>query len=152
MSTAAIQAGHSVLLDSDALVYFLERHASYGPPARDIMRRVQEGELAAVVSTLAITEVLVYPYRKGQPEVARGMRRLLERFANLEIVGVDRDIADTAARLRAKHRLYTADAIQVATGLERGADWFVTNDRGIRRVADEGIGVWLFDDHLDAKT
>jgi hypothetical protein len=35
----------------------------------------------------------------------------------------------------------------VATGLARRVDWIVTNDRGIRRVEAEGVGVWLFDEH-----
>ncbi|HTY50959.1 MAG TPA: hypothetical protein VMB48_14815 [Steroidobacteraceae bacterium] len=46
-----------------------------------------------------------------------------------------------AAVLRAKHRLRTPDAIQLATGLRAGATLAVINDAAWRRVA--GIDVLL---------
>ena len=148
--SAAIRDGERILLDSAALVYFVEHHPHYGAAARKIMERVHEGTLQAVASSVVLAELLVFPYRERQPQVARATRAALERFPNLQIVSVDADIADRAARLRADHNLRAPDAVHVATGLSRGADWIVTNDRALRRVAPEGIRVWLFDEHLAA--
>ena len=38
------------------------------------------------------------------------------------------EIAEEAARLRAFHKIRTPDSIQMATGIMRGATYFLTND------------------------
>jgi predicted nucleic acid-binding protein len=148
VSTPALSDGERIVLDTVALVYFVEQHPEYGPVARSIMERVQDGRLEAIVSSIALAELLVFPYRQNQPQVAHTLRIGLERFPNLTMVDVDADIADEASRIRAKHNLRIPDAVHVATGLSREVDWIVTNDYSLRRVASEGIRVWLFNEHL----
>ncbi len=53
-------------------------------------------------------------------------------------------IADTAAELRARFRLRTPDALQLATAIETGCGAFLTNDHASRRVTD--IRVLILDD------
>ena len=50
----------------------------------------------------------------------------------------------TAARLRATHSLRTPDAIQMATALQAGASFFLTNDRRLRSI--EGMTVLVVAD------
>jgi uncharacterized protein len=150
--TSDIPDGSRVLLDSVSIVYYIEQNPRYEAAASEIIHRVYGGALSAVASVLAITEILIPAYKVGDLRAARQVRSALERIPNLEIVEVDAGIADLAAQLRAKHNLRTADAIHVATALESGMDWIVSNDRMLRRVEAEGIRVWLFDDHLDSAT
>ncbi|WP_447980139.1 type II toxin-antitoxin system VapC family toxin [Candidatus Nitrospira bockiana] len=46
------------------------------------------------------------------------------------------NVADGAAELRARYRLSTPDAIQLATAINRKATRFYGNDRGLRRVKE----------------
>jgi len=45
-------------------------------------------------------------------------------------------VADLAAQLRARYRLSTPDAIQIATALDAGATGFIGNDKGWRKVQE----------------
>lgn len=150
--TADIPDGSRVLLDAVSIVYYIEHNPRYDAAASEIMERVYRGALSAVASVLAMTEILVPAYKVGDIRSARQVRSALERIPNLEIVEVDAIIADRAAELRAKHNLRTPDAIHVATAVESGMEWIVSNDRKLRRVEAEGIQVWLFDDHVDGGT
>ncbi len=49
---------------------------------------------------------------------------------------MDLPVADRAASLRARYRLRTPDAIQLATALQARADVFLTNDRDLQRVEE----------------
>ncbi|MBA2486787.1 MAG: PIN domain-containing protein, partial [Nitrospira sp.] len=45
-------------------------------------------------------------------------------------------LADRAAELRARYRLSTPDALQLATAISHKAARFYGNDRGLRRVKE----------------
>lgn len=147
--TRAVADGGRILLDSVALIYYIERHPRYFAVAAEWMERVEAGRISAVASTLLLAEVLVPAYRAGSSGAARQARAALERIPNFEMVDVSTSIADVAARLRATHDLRTPDALHVATALNEGVEWLVTNDRRLKRVEAEGIRVWLFDDHVN---
>ncbi|HEV2130414.1 MAG TPA: PIN domain-containing protein, partial [Longimicrobiaceae bacterium] len=91
-------------------------------------------------------ELLVHPYRSGNPALAAATFATLRSYDNLEWVDPSPAIAREAARLRAAYSLRTPDAVHVATALSVKADWIVTNDKGLRRVEAEGVNVWLFDE------
>lgn len=147
--TAAVPDGSRILLDSVSIVYYIERNPRYFAAASEWMERVNAGRLTAAASTLLLAEVLVPAYRAGKPAAARQARAALERIPNFELLEVTAAVSDLAARLRAEHNLRTPDALHVATALNEGAQWIVTNDHRLRRVEAEGIRVWLFDDHVN---
>jgi predicted nucleic acid-binding protein len=147
--TAGVPDGSRILLDSVSIVYYLERNPRYFAAASEWMERVNAGRLTAAASALLLAEVLVPAYRAGNPAAARQARAALERIPSFELLEVTAGVSDLAARLRAQHNLRTPDALHVATALDEGAEWLVTNDRRLRRVEAEGIRVWLFDDHVN---
>ena len=55
-----------------------------------------------------------------------------------------------AAKLRVKYTIRTPDAIQMAVGILYGADTFLTNDSGLKKVKD--IKVVTLEDFLGGKT
>jgi predicted nucleic acid-binding protein len=147
--TAGVPDGSRILLDSVSIVYYLERNPTYYAAASEWMERVNTGRLTAAASSLLLAEVLVPAYRAGKPAAARQARAALERIPNLELLDVTAAVSDVAARLRAEHNLRTPDALHVATALNEGVDWLVTNDRRLKRVEAEGVRVWLFDEHVN---
>lgn len=146
-STALIADGERVLLDSVALIYYLGTSPVYAPLAREMVTRVVTGRIPAVISSVALTEVLAKEYQGSRPQ-GTALHRQLMTMPNVEWLDVSPSLANDAARLRGEHNLSTPDALHVASALAGGATWLITNDRRLRRVEAEGIRVWIFDDHL----
>lgn len=59
---------------------------------------------------------------------------MLLAYPNLEWIAPDLEIANLAARLRAKYRLETPDAVQAATAILSGATLLVTNDSSFEKI------------------
>src|SRR5215208_1934903 len=138
--------GAVVGLDAMAFLYFFERNARYFEASAGLFRRISAGSLQGVASTLVLSEVLVPYFGKGNAFRAQELTHLVRTYSNLACVPVDTRVAASAARLRALYGLRTPDAFHLATALDHGAGWFVTNDQRMRRVEAEGIQVWLFED------
>ena len=126
----------NVVLDTAPCIYFLEgsvsdrRRAVMDP----LIESAESGETQVSVSTLSVTELLTGPLRKKDRMAEARTRLFLSELCNL--VPADFEVADAAARLRARHRLRTPDALVCATGLVIGADAIVGNDARWKRVAD----------------
>jgi predicted nucleic acid-binding protein len=88
----------------------------------------------AVISTIALMELTVHPWRQSRFDVAQQYEAALIHFPNLHIADVTRQVARRAAQLRAEFNLKPADALQVSTALVYKATAFVTNDKQLRRV------------------
>lgn len=141
-----IPDGSRIYPDADTLIYYFERHARYGGAAAELLKRVETGAITAVVSTVVLTEVLVTEYERSF-QSGQELKNAMLSYPNLAWFPVTADLAARAAVLRAAYTLRTPDALHVATALEQRANWFVTNDRRLRKVEREGIHLWLFNDH-----
>ena len=75
-----------------------------------------------------MTELLVVPYRDSDEQRVNQFYALFSTYPHLDWIAPDLEIAGTAARLRAAHRLRTPDALQAATALHAHATGLVTND------------------------
>jgi predicted nucleic acid-binding protein len=112
----------------------LEEHPTFLPRIAPFFEAAERGEFRLVTSLVTLIEVLVHPLREGQRELAQQYRDVLLESANLTAVPLDERIAEQAAELRARHKLRTPDAIQVATALHSGAAWFFTSDAGLPEI------------------
>ena len=121
-------------LDTNVFIYFLEYHPRYGAWCASLFDRIERGQNSAVTSTVTLLELLVQPYRDQKEELAQKIFALASTYPKLEWVSVTMNIADRAAELRARYRLSTPDAIQLATAIGHNATRFYGNDRGLRRV------------------
>ncbi len=130
--------------DTAPFVYFVERHPSYLDLVREVLRLVDAGMPTAYSSVITLTEVLTQPLRVGNLTLADEYRSRLVNSHNLILKAIGPVTADLAAELRARHRLRTPDALQVATALEAGCEAFLCNDRGLRRVTE--LRVLVLDD------
>jgi predicted nucleic acid-binding protein len=123
-------------LDTSVFIYFVERHPSYHNLCNPVFEAIENGSVKATTSTLTLLEILVQPYRKKLDDLVLKFFALLTTYPNLKWVDLDVDIADTAARLRADHRLKTPDAIQAATAICSGATGFLCNDTVFKKVKE----------------
>jgi len=121
-----------VLIDTSIWIYHFEQHPELGAAAGKIIESLEEGEFRGVASELTLLELTVRPLQLGRQDVADDYEVLLDYFPNFELEPISREILLEAAALRARQRLRTPDAIQIATGLRTGATLAVTNDEGWR--------------------
>ncbi len=133
-------------LDTSVFIYFVELHPTYHGLCSPVFASIEKGSSRATTSTLTLLEILVQPYRKKLDELVLKLYALLTTYPNIEWIELNLDIADTAARLRADHRMKTPDAIQAATAICSGATGFLCNDAVFRRV--NAFDTLLLDDCL----
>ena len=78
-------------IDTNVLVYALERHPRYGEKARMILEKVDAGEVEGVISTLVLMEVCWY-LEAGErlDAMAEGVERINRSRVNIvEVSGAD---------------------------------------------------------------
>ncbi len=141
-------ANHKIVgLDTAVFIYHFESHPSYQPLTTRILNGIQTGNRKAILSTVALMELTVHPWRMNRPQVAVQYEAILVHFPHLQFADVTRDVARRAARLRAAYNVKLADALQVATALVNQATAYVTNDKGLKRLYPE-LSVIILDDHI----
>lgn len=131
LDLADLPEGALLLLDSAPIIYFLEGHARFGPRFRPLFEAHDAGSVRFAVTTVTVAEVLTGPLQNGEEALARRYRAILESW---QLIGLNVDIAESAARLRASLRLGLADAVQAASALAVNAAALVTHDRDFSRV------------------
>jgi predicted nucleic acid-binding protein len=120
-----------LLMDTAPIIYVLEGHPKLGPRFRPLFAAHAAGRLRFAVTTITFAEVLTGPLQAADEALARRYRAILESW---QLVALDADIAESAARLRASLRLKLADAVQAASALAVNAAALVTHDRDFSRV------------------
>ncbi len=123
-------------LDTNVFIYFLEDHPRYGTWCASLFDLIERGHSPAVTSTVTLLELLVQPYRDRKDELVQKIFALTSTYPKMEWVPVTLSLADRAAELRARYRLSTPDALQLATAISHKAARFYGNDRGLRRVKE----------------
>lgn len=128
----ALLQGQRVYLDANILIYFLDGRTEVAALAADILEAAARGDFQAVTSDAAVAEVMVGPYRSGDPMTIRAVREFLHQPRLLDIVPNDSRAFDDAAMLRGVEGRGFIDALHVATAAAAGCTLLVTNDRRIR--------------------
>lgn len=122
-----------LLVDTNPIIYELEQRADFAPIFRAVFDAQRDGRVRLAVTTMTVAEVLVMPIRAGN-EVLVG--RYKAAFRSWFVVEMDADIAESAARLRAKFGLKLPDAVNAASAIAIGADALVTHDRDFSSLTE----------------
>jgi predicted nucleic acid-binding protein len=131
---AFLRRHRRIALDTSIFIYHLEPNPKYLTHTDTIFSWLERSESKAITSTITMTELLVLPYREGDEQRANDFYGLLSTYPNLDWIALNLEIADTAARIRALHRLRTPDALQAATAVHALATGLITNDSVFERV------------------
>ena len=122
--------GQLVGLDTAPLIYYIEEHKDYIDKLDLFFDALNNIAFRVVTSTVTVLEVLVHPLQLGVESLAHRYNDILLSSPNISLVPVTLGIAQEGAELRARYRLKTPDAIQLATAISEGATAFITNDEG----------------------
>jgi predicted nucleic acid-binding protein len=133
----AIPSGSSLLIDTSAALAYLTGTEAASPAATELFDGfLATGRDRGALSTVTVGEILVRPFRAGQPAVAVA-EGFLRHFAELELIAVDYLIARRAAEIRAATEMRMPDALILASGMTRAVDILVTNDQALAAAARE---------------
>ena len=130
----SIGAGSSLFLDSAPLIYFVEQNPDYFALLSPIFTRIDEGDLTVVTSPITLAECLFYPYKNNDTALVKAFSRRIVTGRNVRSIPITSAIANHSAQLRANYNLGFADAFQVSTAIAAGCDFFITNDRQLKRI------------------
>jgi hypothetical protein len=120
-----------LLVDSAPIIYFLENHPKLAPHFEPLFAAHGTGRLRFAATTITIAEVLTGPPRAGDEAVARRHRATLEGW---QVVELNVDIAESAARLRASLRLKPFAAGHFLTRTQSGFVRFGNLRQSRRRI------------------
>ncbi len=143
MGTLTLPASGTVFVDTQAVIYSVEKHTVYNPLLRPLWEAVQEGRLQAATSELTVHEVLVGPLKKNDAALEAAYE-LFFTLPGIRLFPVTLQVLRDAAKLRAAVNLRAPDAIQAATAIAEKCVLLVHNDRHLRRVS--GIAQVFLDD------
>jgi predicted nucleic acid-binding protein len=134
----------AVYVDTQILIYTVQRHPDYLPLLRPLWATMQTGALKVLTSELTLMEVLVVPLRHANQSLVADYEAFLA-LPGISLQPVDRTTLYEAARLRANApRLKTPDAIHIATSNLARCQLYLTNDRALAKVST--ISTVILDD------
>jgi predicted nucleic acid-binding protein len=122
------------LIDTNIILNAKNASETHSTSSLQLLDAIEDGLVYGVISVISISELCIGYYSQ---EDMKGKDELLTHLIsnkNFEIVDLDIKIADTAAKIRADTGLRLPDAILVATGLIKSAQYLVTNDKELKKA------------------
>lgn len=139
-------AGHRLYIDTNAFIFFLDRHVKYFPVVAPIFEACFSQKAFAITGGLAIAEVMVHPYRNGDVVLIANIKNFFSQKNFLMIAEHDNELLDMAAMLAGQRQMKLIDAIHVVTAQKNGCRYFLTNDHGIK--SSETLEVIQLEDYI----
>ena len=135
--------------DTMIFIYHFEDHPLFAPLTEPLFEAIDRGDLSAEVSVLLAGEVLAGAKKAADNEILLRYRHIFSEFPNLTLHDADTRVMEKMSDLRAAYGLKTPDAIHVATALLHGAQAFVTNDAGLKRVNE--LDVLVLENYVERR-
>lgn len=111
-----------VAVDSAPFIYYIEGGRPFVTAAVELFERCFDTwRNTGVTTVITLTEVVTGTHIAGRPDLAGLYRQILQRNAGLSLIPITLQVAEEAAELRARYRLRTPDALQIAGALAVGA-------------------------------
>ena len=127
---AALAGVERVLLDSSALIAYLNAHEAAHPLAKHLLTRIEapQDRLRGYYSVMSAMELLIRPIRAGDPQFTY-MHTFLAAYPNLTVLPMDFTVAVQAASVRAVSGIRAPDAVIIASGILAGCEAVICNDQ-----------------------
>ena len=116
-----------VFLDTNIVVYLIERTPYFGPAAAARTQSLLSQGERLVVSDLVRMECRVRPLRLEDAVTLAAFDRYFGS-EDVEVVPITSAVCDRAAAIRARERFRPMDALHLAAAIERGCERFLTYD------------------------
>ena len=87
---------------------------------------------------------LVNPYKNKKEEIADSYIEIPNNSKGIRIINIDVEVSKLAAKLRSEYLIRTPGALQISTAINLDADYFLTNDKSLKKV--KAIEVLILED------
>ena len=124
-------------VDANVFIYFLDQSTPQAAAATAALEAARAGEFTAVTGHAVIAEVMVGPYRQGNPLIIRKVKEFFASATWMEVIDHPAQAFDDAALLRATSGMPFIDALHIATASLARCDVVLTQDARMRA----GLGV-----------
>lgn len=129
----------NVFLDTSPFIYLLEKNPEYYENVKQFFTKCYENSNNLFTSVVSIEEYCIIPYRDNKQNLIDDFNRFLKDM-DINVVDIDSQIADRAARIRAEYRCFKGmDCLQLATACENGCELFITNDRQLKQFTQLSV-------------
>jgi predicted nucleic acid-binding protein len=139
MGTLSLPTSGPVYVDTNTVIYAVEKIEPYASLLQPLWTKANSGELNIVTSELTWLETLTKPICDGNATLEKVFRAFLSA-REISLIPATLSIWEQAARLRGLG-LKTPDALHAATALASGCTTFLTNDAGFQRVSSLPVTV-----------
>lgn len=133
MGTLNLPASGSVYVDTNTVIYAVEKIEPYASLLQPLWATANAGQLSIATSELTWLEALAKPLRDGNSVLEKLFRDFLTA-REVTLIPATLSLWEHAARIRGLG-LKTPDALHAATSLAARCPMFLTNDAGFQRVA-----------------
>ncbi|MCL4429009.1 MAG: type II toxin-antitoxin system VapC family toxin [Deltaproteobacteria bacterium] len=131
--------GLNVFADSNIIIYFLERNERFFSLVEPYFKKCQKKELVLFTSSLSFMEVLVPIVSEGNRVLQAKYNYLFKDF--LKIIDIDLNVAEIGAYIKARYRIKTPNALQIACAKKANCNEFLTADAGIEKIKEIKIKI-----------
>lgn len=125
-----------IFVDTAPFIYLLEAHPAFCEPVRQQLDAWAVAGANLHTSVITLMEVLVHPLRQGNIVLECQYRTGLSELAAGPFIAVDETVAALAALYRARYRVRTADALQLAAAVTHQCEVFYTHDMELPALPD----------------
>ena len=128
----------SVFLDSNVVIYLIERTPDFGPiAAKCIQSLIGRGE-RLVVSDLVRMECRVRPLRSKDAITLSALDNYFDSD-DVDVTAITPGVCNRAAAIRAQYRYSPMDSLHLAAAVEHGCERFLTQDLRLAGFPDIAI-------------
>ena len=135
-----------VFFDTAPFIYLIENNPTFYQIVDDLIIELVKSNAIFYTSVLTQTEFSVQPMKLERFDLITDYEKLISEM-EFSVISINISIAKRAAELRAKYQsLKTLDALQLATALDSHCNQFITNDKGLKRIDENGMKIVVIAD------
>lgn len=131
--------GQRVYIDANIFIYFLNGKEPFLSTVAPFLEAVYKGEVIGYTGDAVLAEVMVHPYKQGNLATIERCNAFFSQKNFLTVLSHDSKAFDLAAKLSGTEGMKLVDSLHMATALQAGCAFMITQDKGMKSV--DGIEI-----------
>ena len=129
-----IATGSAVYVDSNLIIYFVEKVPVFFEKANTAFGKLAEREVRVFTSELTIAECIYLPSRGGHHQLIAAYEAFFNTAGNVRLIALNGEIAKRAALKGGSWGLKLLDAIHFESAIDAECTVFLTADLGFKSI------------------
>ena len=128
-----------IFVDTNPLIYLLDNVQPFVLPVKNFLLKYKNLNAEFYTSTITDAEFLVKPIEENKLDKIALYRSFFSNFGFLKCY-INDAIAERSAKIRAKYKgVELGDALQLASSIECGCNYFLTNHSRLKQVVEVNV-------------